>query len=88
MRLQKPLAINLATMTDSQFSDNSNHIRDLVNHAVITDSNLPIVLRSGEFAAAGWSRVFGKSAKGNGNAGWMPDARRFRSFPAARSTTT
>jgi hypothetical protein len=31
-------------MTDPMDADNSNHIGDLINHAVITGTNAPVVL--------------------------------------------
>ena len=67
-------------MTNSLHSHNSNHISDLVDDAVITNTNSPVVFRSGEFAAAGWPRIFRERSEGNGNASSNPGGEALQVF--------
>ncbi len=55
-------------MANSLHSDNSYHVGDLIDDAVITDANSPVVLRASEFAAAGWPRIFRESFEDSCNA--------------------
>ncbi len=56
--------------------------------AVITDPNSPVVLRASEFAAAGWQRISARVLRTVATRDRISTERRFRSFSAARSTTT
>jgi hypothetical protein len=67
-------------MPNSLDSHNSNHIGDLVDDTVITNTNSPVVFRSGEFAAAGRPRIFRERSEGNGNASLIPGGEALQVF--------
>lgn len=67
-------------MPNSLHSHNSNHVGDLVDDAVITNTNSPVVFRSSEFAAAGWPRIFRERFQGNGNASLNPGGEALQVF--------
>ena len=58
----------------------SNHISDLVNDAVISDTNSSVALRSSEFAAAGRPRVFGETSESSCHARQNPGGQALQVF--------
>jgi hypothetical protein len=50
-------SIGFATMPHAIHPHYTNHISDLVDYAVITDTNSPVMLRSSEFAATNRARI-------------------------------
>lgn len=47
-------------MTNAVDPQDPNRIGDFVNDAIVTNANSPVVLRSHQFAATDWARVFRK----------------------------
>ncbi len=53
--------IHFAPMPDTMHPHDANDIGNLINHAVIADTDAPVAFCAGQFPAAGRSRVAGQS---------------------------
>lgn len=61
-------SVYFAPMPDSHDAYRGGGIVYLVYHAVVTDANTPVILRSGDLAAAWWTRILGERSYVGDNA--------------------